>query len=143
MTALRDVTLATFQARGELDETTRRRARHVISENEHTTAAAAAMREGDKALLGSLMDASHLSLKEDFEVSSEALDVMVECARPVAGCLGARMTGAVFGGCTVALVEATQTQGFCAEVGAAYQTRSGHEPQLYVCRATDGAAVVG
>ncbi|MBU07573.1 MAG: hypothetical protein CME13_06345 [Gemmatimonadetes bacterium] len=132
-----------FQARGELDETTRRRARHVISENERTTAAAAAMREGDKALLGSLMDASHLSLKEDFEVSSEALDVMVECARPAAGCLGARMTGAGFGGCTVALVEATQTQGFCAEVGAAYQTRSGHEPQLYVCRATDGAAVVG
>ncbi|MDP6985218.1 MAG: galactokinase, partial [Candidatus Latescibacteria bacterium] len=74
---------------------------------------------------------------------SEALDVMVECARPVAGCLGARMTGASFGGCTVALVEATQTQGFCAEVGAAYPTRSGHEPQLYVCRATDGAAVVG
>ncbi|MBT7861424.1 MAG: galactokinase, partial [Gemmatimonadetes bacterium] len=93
--ALRDVDLSAFEARAhELDEVTGRRARHVISENERTTAAAAAMRAGDRAALGQLMDASHVSLRDDFEVSSESLDLIVECARPVDGCLGARMTGA-------------------------------------------------
>ena len=142
--ALRDIELEAFEARShELDEVTRRRARHVISENERTTAAANAMRCGDKKLLGALMDASHLSLRDDFDVSSEALDIIVECARPTAGCLGARMTGAGFGGCAVALVEAEVTPAFCQQVETDYRERTGNDPQLYVCEATDGAAVVG
>lgn len=141
--ALRDVALTTFEAQAaELDEVTRRRARHVISENERTRTAAQVMRSGDKVSLGLLMDASHRSLRDDFEVSSEALDLIVDCARPVAGCLGARMTGAGFGGCAVALVEAEATAAFCEQVAGDYGRRSGHEPHLYVCEATDGAAVV-
>ena len=141
--ALRDVDLSAFEARAhELDEVTGRRARHVISENERTTAAAAAMRAGDRAALGQLMDASHVSLRDDFEGSSESLDLIVECARPVDGCLGARMTGAGFGGCAVALVEADATHAFCQQVEAEYRGRCSNEPQLYVCEATDGAAVV-
>ena len=142
--ALRDVSLEQFQARqGELDETTRRRARHVISENARTVRAAEVMRRGDAAALGELMDASHASLRDDFEVSSAALDALVECARKREECLGARMTGAGFGGCAVALVPAGEADGFGAVVAADYQRSTGHEPAVYVCRATNGAEVVG
>ncbi len=103
--ALRDVSLEAFEARAaELDALPRRRARHVITENERTRRSAEAMLRGDVRSLGALMDASHASLRDDFEVSSPALDRMVEIARAQPGCYGARMTGAGFGGCAVALV---------------------------------------
>lgn len=141
--ALRDVDLAGFAARqDELDATARRRARHVIAENERTEAAAAAMREGDAATLGTLMDQSHASLRDDFEVSSPALDQMVEIARAQTACLGARMTGAGFGGCAVALVRADGAAAFAEAVASAYRRRTDNEPSVYVCRATAGAAVV-
>lgn len=141
--ALRDVTLEQFQERqGELDEVTRRRARHVISENARTVRAAAVMRRGDAAALGELMDASHASLRDDFEVSSAALDAMVECARQRTECLGARMTGAGFGGCAVALAPAGEAGRFGEAVAADYRGSTGHEPAIYVCRATSGAEVV-
>ena len=140
--ALRDVSLTSFaQRQDELDEVTRARARHVISEIERTTQAAKAMRAGDRALLGQLMDDSHVSLRDDFEVSSEALDTIVDCARGTDGCLGARMTGAGFGGCAVALVDSEKAPAFCTKVEALYRSRSGHEPQLYVSAATAGASV--
>ena len=141
--ALRDVTAAQFEERaGELDEMTARRARHVITENERTVEAAEAMEAGDAAHLGELMNASHERLRTDFEVSSEALDIMVECARQESGCQGARMTGAGFGGCAVALVTEGEAGGFAERVSAAYRERTGNEPQAYVCTATDGAAIV-
>ena len=141
--ALRDVSLEQFEAReAELDETTRKRARHVISENERTLQAARAMREGDAEALGRLMNASHESLRCDFEVSSGALDLMVEQARAQSGCLGARMTGAGFGGCAVALVRAEEAESFSREVAARYREASGNEPAAYVCRAAGGAEVV-
>jgi galactokinase len=141
--ALRDVSAAQFEQRAsELDEVTRKRARHVIAENERTTEAAEVMKQGDAARLGALMDASHESLRIDFEVSSDALDVMVECARKAAGCLGARMTGAGFGGCAVALVEQAEADGFAEVAAHSYRERTGNEPSVYVCTATDGAAVV-
>jgi galactokinase len=141
--ALREVTLAQFQARqAGLDEVTRRRARHVISENERTVQAAAAMRRGDAAGLGEWMDASHVSLRDDFEVSSAALDAMVAGAQPRTACLGARMTGAGFGGCAVALVQAAGAASFARAVAADYQQATGNEPAVYVCRATSGAGVV-
>ena len=140
--ALRDVDLATFTARAEaLDPVTRRRARHVISENARTLAAAAAMRAGDVARLGELMDASHASLRDDFEVTNAALDTIVDIARAQPGCYGARMTGAGFGGCAVALVEAARAPAFIAALDPAYRTATGLEPQSYVCRAADGASV--
>jgi galactokinase len=141
--ALRDVTLEQFQERQkELDPTTRRRAHHVISENARTVRAAEAMRQRDAAHLGELMNASHASLRDDFEVSSAALDTIVECARQRQECLGARMTGAGFGGCAVALAPAREADAFGAAVAADYRRATGHEPAVYVCRATSGAQVV-
>ena len=96
-----------------------RRARHVITENDRTVEAAEALATGDAARMGELMNASHASLRDDFEVSSEALDVMVECARATAGCHGARMTGAGFGGCAVALAEAEAAEALARAARAA------------------------
>ncbi|MCI0395853.1 MAG: galactokinase [Chloroflexi bacterium] len=141
--ALRDVTLAEFEAlAGQLDPIIRRRARHVISENERTLQAAAAMCQGDAVTLGRLMDASHESLRQDFEVSRPELDTMAALARQQPGCYGARMTGGGFGGCAIALVETAAAPDFTTQVAAAYQAATGRQPKVYVCTATDGAEVV-
>jgi galactokinase len=141
--ALRDVSPARFEAEsGRLDDLTRRRARHVIGENERTLQAAEAMRRGDADAVGRLMNASHASLRDDFAVSSRELDVMVQCGRAHSACLGIRMTGAGFGGCAVALIHADQAEAFTSTVAASYQSATGIAPVLYVCAATDGAAVV-
>ncbi len=137
---LRDVTPELFFSRAnELPETTRKRARHVVTEDRRTLAAAEAMRRGDAATLGRLMVQSHESLRDDFEVSNDALNTMVECALDADGCLGARMTGAGFGGCAVALVPADKTEAFVARVTRTYRERSGLKPAVYVSSATDGA----
>lgn len=141
--ALRDVSVADFEARAdELDPLICRRARHVISENERTLQASQTMRQGDAVKLGQLMNASHESLRDDFEVSSDALDTMVEHARRTDGCYGARMTGAGFGGCAVALVRATHADDFVIKVAAGYERTTGKEPSMAICHATDGAEVL-
>ena len=141
--ALRDVTLEKFEEKAaELDEVVRRRAKHVITENARTLDAAEAMKRGDAGALGKLMNSSHDSLRDDFEVTNDALNAMVECAREQPGCYGARMTGGGFGGCAVALVEEDSAERFVTEVSACYQQATGMEPQLYVCEATTGAEVV-
>ncbi len=140
--ALRDVTVARFERDGHgLDPLTSRRARHVITENDRTVRAADAMASGDAEQLGRLMDDSHASLRDDFEVSSAALDAMVDAARD-AGCLGARMTGAGFGGCAVALVDAGHTAAFVERVSLGYRERTSLTPAVYVCQAADGAGIV-
>jgi galactokinase len=142
--ALRDVPLAAFEGEhARLDGLALRRARHVVSENARTLQAAEAMRAGDSAALGRLMNASHRSLRDDYEVSSAELDVMVEIARRQAGCYGARMTGAGFGGCAVALVEEGAVAGFVEAVGARYTAQTGITPSVYVCRASAGVEVLG
>jgi galactokinase len=141
--ALRDVTVAMFEAKnGQLDATTRRRARHVVTEDDRTVRAVDAMRRGDIATLGKLMNESHVSLRDDYEVSSDALNTMVEAAQAHKACYGARMTGAGFGGCAVAIVRADAADDFVAATSCAYQARTGNKPAVYVCSATDGAAVV-
>ena len=141
--ALRDVTPEQFEIKsGQLDAITRRRARHVITEDNRTVRAVEAMRRGDIAQLGRLMNESHTSLRDDYEVSSEALNAMVEAAQAHKACFGARMTGAGFGGCAVAIVRADAADDFVAATSAAYQARTGNKPAVYVCTATDGAAVV-
>lgn len=141
--ALRDVSLDQFEARADqLEAVTRRRARHVITENARTLQAAEMMRRGDPIGLGRLMNASHLSLRDDFEVSSHELNVMVDCANRQAGCYGARMTGAGFGGCAVALVRADAAEDFGRSVITEYQALTGRAPNVYVCRATNGAEIV-
>jgi galactokinase len=131
-----------FHAReNELDAVTRRRARHVITENARTLEAAELLEHGDVAAVGALMDQSHISLRDDFEVSRSELDTMVDLARQHAGCYGARMTGAGFGGCAVALVERDQAEGFARSVSAAYTQAVGVRPAVYVCAASQGASV--
>jgi galactokinase len=140
--ALRDVSLDEFERRGDqLEPLIRRRARHVVTENARTLEAAAAMERGDAARMGVLMNESHASLRDDFEVSRRELDVMVELAQAHGACHGARMTGAGFGGCAVALVDADGAANFASSVAAAYQQATGLEPRLYVCTATAGASI--
>ena len=135
--ALRDVTLEMFEARAdELDPMTARRARHVVTENARTVAAAESMTAGDSATLGRLMNDSHRSLRDDFEVSNDALNTMVEIAQHQPGCFGARMTGAGFGGCAVALVERDRASDFATTIAEDYERRTRLTPQIYV---TDGA----
>ena len=141
--ALRDVTADRFQlSAGKLDPVTRRRARHVIAENDRTLRAAEAMRRGDAAELGRLMNGSHESLRDDYEVSSDALNAMAECAAAHPACHGARMTGAGFGGCAVALIHAEAVPDFVDRTSDAYRRKTAHIPAVYVCRATNGAEVV-
>jgi galactokinase len=143
VSALRDVSAARFQAEsGKLNEVTRRRAQHVVSENERTLQAAEAMRRGDAVALGRLMNASHASLRDNFAVSSRMLDIMVDCGRAYPACLGIRMTGAGFGGCAVALTRTHQAESFTSTVAASYQLATELEPVLYVCSATAGAEVI-
>jgi galactokinase len=113
----------------------------VISENERTLAAAAAMQAGDAVELGRLMDASHVSMRDDFEISGPALNIMVACAQEEPGCYGARMTGGGFAGCAVALVQADLAQAFAANVAARYEDRANLTPAVYVCNASAGASV--
>jgi galactokinase len=140
--ALRDVAPGAFtEAVAGLDPLAARRARHVVTENARTLVAAEAMRAGNAGALGALMNASHDSLRDDFEVSSPALDAMVEIARAQRGCHGARMTGAGFGGCAVALVDAAEGAAFARDVAAAYERRTGLVPQIYVTGASAGAGL--
>ena len=141
--ALRDVSIEEFRARAaELPEPARRRARHVVSENARTVAAAEAMRRGDAAALGELMNLSHVSMRDDFEISSRELDLMVSLAQAEGSCYGARMTGGGFAGCAVALVRETDVSVFSERVAAQYEEKTGLEPALYVCRGAAGASVI-
>lgn len=141
--ALRDVSVEMFEARADgLDEVTHRRARHIVTENDRTLEAASVMRAGDAERLGVLMDASHISLRDDFEVSSKELNQMVECARQQPGCYGARMTGAGFGGCAVALVRADAASTFAEAVAACYQAATNLTPAIYVTQAAAGASIL-
>ena len=143
VSALRDVTIEQLKrSTGGLDSVTRRRALHVIGENDRTVQAAAAMRRGDAVELGRLMQESHKSLRDDYEVSSDALNAMVECASAHEACFGARMTGAGFGGCAMALIRAEAAADFVAQTAAMYQQKTGRTPAVYVCQATNGAEVV-
>ena len=121
-----------------MDAATRRRARHVITENDRTLQAADAMRRGDTAELGRLMQQSHRSLRDDYEVSSEALDAMVECALGPRSVLGARMTGAGFGGCAIALVRADAAADFTARTAAAYERRPVRRPPFTCAKPPTG-----
>ena len=114
------------------------RARHVVSENARVLAAGAALAAGDTAALGPLLSASHRSLRDDYEVSTPELDVLV-AALEESGALGARLTGAGFGGCVVALARAADAEQVAADAIAGYRAETGLEPRLYRCRAAAGA----
>lgn len=141
---LRDATLDQLELL--IDERLRRRARHVITENQRTLDAAAAMRAGDTVELGLTMNASHTSLRDDFNVSSPSLDAIVELAQNTAGCLGARMTGGGFAGATVALVRSDATESFVTSVEASFvapaEQPSTAPVKLYAVLPAAGASVL-
>lgn len=140
--ALRDVNSEQLEAHKDLlDPVVYRRCRHVVGENERVLQTVAALAQGDLAEVGRLMNASHDSLRDDYEVSSEALDVMVEAMRSAPGCYGARLTGAGFGGCTVALVEPGAEQGIADMIYDKYPKATNIWPEVYTTRASNGAYV--
>jgi galactokinase len=144
--ALRDVSLADLKAAGKrLDPVVFRRARHVITENERTEQAARCFAAGDWARVGQLMYASHVSLREDYEVSCPELDIVVEIAReigPRGGVFGCRMTGGGFGGCAVALVKTDLVEIIMRQMSELYELRAKIIPALFVSRPAGGARVV-
>ncbi|MBX3375581.1 MAG: galactokinase [Phycisphaeraceae bacterium] len=134
-------------ARGEmlddrLTDEELRCARHVITENQRTLAAAAAMERGDVSTLGTLFAASHASLRDDYRVSCRELDMLVESAAGEEGVIGARMTGGGFGGCVVAVVARGMEVRVMERVLSSYRSRSGREGMAFAVRAVDGAGAV-
>jgi galactokinase len=120
-----------------------RRATHVIAENRRPVELADAFAANDLRLAGRLMVDSHNSLRDLYEVSSRGLDAIVETAIAAPGCFGARLTGAGFGGCAIALVEAGSIQRVMSAVEAGYEQRTGRLTTGFVCRAAEGASVIG
>ena len=138
--ALRDVTIEQLeQFEAELSEVVYRRCRHVITENARVLSAAEALEQGDVSRFGELMGESHRSLRDDYEVSSKELNLMVDLARTVDGVFGARMTGGGFGGSTVNLVEVNQVERFKEIVATKYERITSLRPEIYVCEAANGA----
>ncbi|MFP6584930.1 MAG: galactokinase [Candidatus Hydrogenedentota bacterium] len=139
-THLRDFTLVELdEAKDTLGDVEFRRARHVISENERTSKACGALRDGNLVELGELMNASDVSLVADYEVSCNELRIMTDIARSLEGCYGARMTGAGFGGCTINLVARECVDAFCVLLREAYDEQSGIESEIIVSSAATGA----
>jgi len=111
----------------------------VASEQHRVLAAIEALGRGDDVRMGELMRQSHESLRDDYRVSGRELDALVEAAWDAPGCIGARMTGAGFGGCTVNLVRAQDVEEFVAAVGPKYTAATGLEPRFFVVRPDEGA----
>jgi galactokinase len=138
--SLRDVKLADLILRGKaLDRLLLKRATHVVGENDRVREAVRVLEQGDLQFFGRLMNQSHKSLRDDYEVSSKELDTLVELAQKQPGVLGARMTGAGFGGCTVNLVKQEAAAAFAEAVGKGYHDALGLRAEIYVCQASDGA----
>ena len=141
--ALRDVTIEEFkQYKEQLPETIARRARHVILENDRVQASKKAIEAGDYITFGQLMIESHQSLKVDYEVSCEELDLLVDLALKQEGVLGARMTGAGFGGCTVNLLKREKVNIFKKTIQKEYKRITGIIPDIYITIPADGAKVL-
>jgi len=116
-----------------------KRARHVISENTRTVAAADALMKGDLKELGRLMAEAHVSYSQDFEASCVEADAMVALAQDLPGLIGARLTGGGFGGCTINLVERAHAEEFSEGLSARYAEETGIVPQVMICHASSGA----
>jgi galactokinase len=141
--ALRDVSASRLDAaRAELDPVDFKRASHVVPENHRPVEMADALSRDDLALAGRLMNDSHFSLRDLYEVSSEELDLITGIARQQPSCYGARMTGAGFGGCAVALVAAEAVEAFSSAVLPAYKRQIDLPAALYSCRPVAGARLL-
>ncbi len=142
ITSLRDVTLEDFKKyEAELPQITQKRCRYVIEENTRVQSAVTALTTKDISTFGTLMNASHAGLRDAYEVSCDELNALTEIAQSIDGVLGARMTGAGFGGCTVNLVYENAVEEFRDKVMREYPRRTGIEPDIYVCNVGDGARI--
>lgn len=138
--ALRDATLEDLEAaKGQMAENVYKRCRHIISDNNRTVAAAAALDAGDLKQFGALLVAAHASYRDDFEASCPEADILVELALQRPECIGARLTGGGFGGCTLNLVPAEKAADFSAVLRQEYKERTSIDAEVYRCRASAGA----
>ena len=141
--SLRDVSVETFnQHASELPERVEKRARHVVEEIERSVRAIPLLEQGDMLEFGRLINRCHASLRDFYEVSIPELDTMVNVAQSLAGCYGARLTGAGFGGCTVNLVARQQADAFSGALAAGYEEETGFSPEIYICSASRGAELI-
>src|SRR5690606_15516034 len=137
-----DATLEMVEAqRDALGDVLYRRARHVVTENARTLAMPYALLKRDLSLAGALINESHASLRDDYEVSIPEMDLMTELARSHPACYGARIMGGGFGGSAVALVQAAGMEAFIADTASAYRAQTGIDPEVYICRAAAGSSV--
>ena len=141
---LGDLDIEGFEAhKGAIaDPVEQRRAKHAVYENQRTLDAVKALKENDIAAFGKLMNDSHVSLRDDYEVSCPEMDILAEEAWKLPGVLGSRMTGGGFGGCTVSIVENDQVDAFIETVGAVYEKRTGIKADFYVVDIGQGAGVL-
>jgi galactokinase len=141
--ALRDVSVQDLQRLGQrLPEDVLRRARHVVTEDDRVMKFTAALQRGDLGGVGALMIEGHQSLRDDYEVSIPELDTLVHAATEVEGCYGARLTGAGFGGCIVALANEQAVPELEKHLRQVYQQRHAIDPTVYVTRAADGVGQI-
>ena len=124
------------------DPVRQRRAKHAVYENQRTIRAVEALRGNDVELFGRLMNESHQSLKEDYQVSCQEIDILVDLAQAMPGVLGSRITGGGFGGCTVSIVRNDAVDGFISQIGKTYKENVGHEAEFYVVEIGDGARII-
>lgn len=124
------------------DEIRQKRAKHAVYENQRTVRAVEALKNQDVELFGKLMNASHESLRYDYEVSCDEIDILVDLAQAMPGVLGSRITGGGFGGCTVSIVKNDVVDTFISEIGKTYQEKVGHEAEFYVVDIGDGASII-
>jgi galactokinase len=144
ISSLGELDLATFETYDmQLSNLTlKKRARHAVTENQRTIKAAKALKSGDLKEFGLLMNASHVSLRDDYEVTGVELDTLVQAAWDQPGVIGARMTGAGFGGCALAIVANDQIDSFTQEVGKTYEAEIGYPAEFYIASISDGAKVL-
>ena len=144
LASLRDIDLHTFNdLAGLLPERIEKRARHVVEEIHRTIMAIPLVEAGNLPSFGRLLNDGHSSLRDLYEVSTPELDIMVDLAQNIPSCLGARLTGAGFGGCTINIVEEERTSEFVSTLTDGYHTITGITPEIYICHAANGASLDG
>ncbi len=140
--SLGDLSPADFEANKGLitDPVQLKRAKHAVYENQRTIDAVAALRAGDINRFGELMNQSHISLRDDYAVSCDEIDILVDLAWKIPGVIGSRITGGGFGGCTVSIVKNNSVDTFIENIGTAYKEKVGHEAEFYTVQIGDGAS---
>lgn len=141
---LGDLDIETFEANKDLieDEVCRRRAKHAVYENQRTIRAVKALKDGDIAEFGKLMNESHVSLRDDYETSCPEADILAEEAWKMPGVIGSRITGGGFGGCTVSIVEDTAVSAFCENIGKTYEEKVGYPASFYMLEIGSGPKAI-